>query len=42
MDYPHPMIELNLRQVDFSDAYDVGIGEWDKRAIIFGYQDFPG
>ncbi|MCA1652106.1 MAG: zinc-dependent metalloprotease, partial [Acidobacteria bacterium] len=24
-----------------SKVYDVGIGEWDKAAIIFGYQDFP-
>jgi hypothetical protein len=24
-----------------NDAYEVGIGEWDKRAVIWGYQDFP-
>jgi hypothetical protein len=41
MDYPHPYIALDkLGNMDFSKAYDTGIGEWDKRAIIFGYQDF--
>lgn len=37
MDYPHPYIELKDGKLDFSNAYDVGIGEWDKRAIIYGY-----
>ena len=42
MDYPHPYIKLNDDGTpDFSDAYDVGIGEWDKRMIIYGYSDFP-
>lgn len=42
MDYPHPLIRLDADgHVDLSDAYDRGIGEWDKRAILFGYQDFP-
>lgn len=42
MDYPHPYIQLNDQgEIDFSDAYDVGIGDWDKRTIIYGYQDFP-
>lgn len=42
MDYPHPLIELNAEgKIDFSRAYDVGIGKWDKRAIVYGYQDFP-
>ncbi|MFQ5616493.1 MAG: zinc-dependent metalloprotease, partial [Anaerolineales bacterium] len=27
--------------LDFSEAYDTGIGEWDKVAIAYGYQDFP-
>src|SRR5262249_27160880 len=26
---------------DLSDAYATGIGEWDKVAIAYGYQDFP-
>ncbi len=42
MDYPHPLITLEKgERVDFSQAYDVGIGEWDKRTIRYGYQDFP-
>ena len=42
MDYPHPYITLTTNnELDFSKAYEVGIGEWDKRTIIYGYQDFP-
>lgn len=42
MDYPHPYITLNDKgEMDFSNAYDTGIGEWDKQAILYGYQDFP-
>lgn len=42
MDYPHPYLKLDKNgELDFSDAYDVGIGEWDKRTILYGYQDFP-
>ncbi len=40
MDYPHPLIKLTNRRIDLDDAYDVGIGEWDKAAITWGYQDF--
>ena len=44
MDYPHPLGKLGANgAVDLSDAYAVGIGEWDKVAITWGYQDFaPG
>lgn len=42
MDYPHPYIALDDKgEMDFSAAYDTGIGEWDKQAIVYGYQDFP-
>ncbi|MEZ4886363.1 MAG: zinc-dependent metalloprotease [Chitinophagales bacterium] len=42
MDYPYPYITLKEDgSLDFSEAYDTGIGEWDKRAIVYGYQDFP-
>ena len=42
MDYPHPLVTLNDEgNVVLSDAYDVGIGDWDKRAVIWGYQHFP-
>ncbi len=41
MDYPHPTVKLNAQgEVDLSDAYAYGIGEWDKVSITFGYQDF--
>lgn len=42
MDYPHPLATLDASgKIDLSDAYDTGIGEWDKAAIAYGYQDFP-
>jgi len=43
MDYPHPLALLAAGQVDLSNAYATGIGEWDKIAIQYGYSDFaPG
>ena len=42
MDYPHPLEKINPDgTIDLSDAYAVNIGEWDKLAIAYGYQDFP-
>nr|MBC7612471.1 zinc-dependent metalloprotease [Pseudopedobacter sp.] len=42
MDYPFPHIKMDSNgKIDLSDAYAVGIGAWDKRAIEYGYQDFP-
>ena len=42
MDYPAPLVKLGTDGLpDISDAYAKGIGEWDKVAIIYGYQDFP-
>ncbi len=40
MDYPHPVVGWGRRGPDFTDAYDTGIGEWDKRTIMYGYSDF--
>ncbi len=41
LDYPHPLITLRPDgTMDLSDAYDVGIGEWDKVAIRYGYTHF--
>lgn len=40
MDYPHPKLTLSNGQIDFSDAYAVGIGEWDKVTVAYAYQDF--
>jgi hypothetical protein len=41
MDYPAPLVKLGPDGIpDLSDAYARGIGEWDKVAIAYGYQDF--
>ena len=43
MDYPFPRFSLKPDgTIDVSDAYANGIGGWDKRAILYGYSDFPG
>ncbi len=42
MDYPHPLATLKPDgSVDLSQAYPEGIGEWDKVAVTWGYQDYP-
>ena len=42
MDYPFPLIRFNGEGgLDLSQAYDVGIGDWDKRTVLYAYQDFP-
>ena len=42
LDYPHPLITLRSDgTMDLSQAYDEGIGEWDKVSIRYGYQQFP-
>jgi hypothetical protein len=42
MDYPFPLIKIDdSGMLDLSDAYDTGVGEWDKRVVLYGYQDFP-
>ncbi|MBC6699407.1 zinc-dependent metalloprotease [Hymenobacter puniceus] len=41
MDYPMPRIKMRADgSIDLSEAYAAGIGSWDKRAILYGYQDF--
>ena len=40
MDYPHPLIKFSDNKIDLSDAYDHGIGDWDKLAINWGYRQF--
>lgn len=41
MDYPHPLARVNEKgEIDLSNAYDLKIGDWDKVAIGWGYQDF--
>ena len=41
MDYPHPQFSLKNGEIDFSNAYDTGIGEWDKVIVAYAYSDFP-
>jgi len=42
MDYPFPRFNLKADgTLDLSDVYARGIGGWDKRAITWGYADFP-
>ncbi len=42
MDYPHPLVTLKPDgTLDASSVYTRGIGEWDKAAIAWGYQEFP-
>jgi len=42
MDYPFPRFSLKPDgTIDLTDVYARGIGGWDKRAITFGYSDFP-
>ncbi|WP_144391985.1 zinc-dependent metalloprotease [Pleionea sediminis] len=40
MDYPHPLVQLNDGKLVLNDAYDLGIGEWDKQVIKYGYSEF--
>ncbi|MAK61351.1 MAG: hypothetical protein CMK09_10260 [Ponticaulis sp.] len=37
MDYPAPDIRVMTGELDFSEAYGVGIGEWDKFAATWLY-----
>ncbi len=42
MDYPFPLIGIAADgELDLSEAYGVGAGAWDRRVILYGYQDFP-
>ena len=40
MDYPHPLIKLTNDKIDLTDAYAVGIGEWDKVSVAYSYSEF--
>ena len=43
MDYPAPLVRITAEgELDLSDAYDEGIGEWDKFAVKYAYSEFPG
>ena len=42
MDYPHPLETLKADgTIDLTDAYAVGIGEWDKVAVRYAYGQPP-
>ena len=42
MDYPAPVVKVtDDGRLDLSDAYAVGIGEYDKFAVKWLYSDFP-
>ena len=40
MDYPHPQFKITNGEIDFSHAYDTGIGEWDKTTVAYSYSEF--
>jgi hypothetical protein len=41
MDYPAPLVRLlDDGSLDFSEAYGVGVGEWDIQTIRYGYTQF--
>ena len=40
MDYPHPLIEIKDNEIYFNNAYDKGIGEWDKITVAYSYSEF--
>ena len=41
MDYPSPLVTVGANGVpDVSNAYAVGIGDWDNVAIDYGYREF--
>ena len=40
MDYPHPTLSIKDGKVDFTDAYDTKIGDWDKVSIAYSYSEY--
>ncbi|MBX7172342.1 MAG: zinc-dependent metalloprotease [Pyrinomonadaceae bacterium] len=40
MDYPAPLIQIKDGKLDFSNAYAVGIGEFDKFQVRYAYSQF--
>jgi len=41
MDYPAPLVRIRDGALDLSEAYDVGVGAYDRFAIRWLYSDFP-
>ena len=43
MDYPHPQLSLVDGKVSLDNAYETGIGEWDKVSVAYAYSSVaPG
>ncbi|WP_154223707.1 zinc-dependent metalloprotease [Marinicella rhabdoformis] len=40
MDYPHPLAQLKDGEIDLSDAYATGMGDWDKVSTDYLYRTF--
>ena len=40
MDYPHPLVSVKDGKISLENAYAVGMGEWDKYVVAYGYQDY--
>jgi hypothetical protein len=40
MDYPHPYVTIQDGKISLEQAYDVGMGAWDKYVIAYGYQQY--
>jgi hypothetical protein len=41
MDYPAPLVRVDAEgELDFSDAYGVGVGVWDIHSIRYAYTEF--
>jgi hypothetical protein len=41
MDYPAPLVRIRSGRLDLSEAYAVGIGDYDKFAVRYAYAQFP-
>lgn len=41
MDYPHPTLRVKGKKIDLSNAYDTGIGDWDKVTVAYSYGTPP-
>lgn len=41
MDYPHPLVTINDDgDLSLSQAYNKGMGDWDKFTVAYGYSEF--
>jgi hypothetical protein len=41
MDYPHPLVQITEKgEIDLSNAYATGMGEWDKTSLSYIYAEY--